>query len=93
MSSRKRNINGSIRPRPSAEDVRYYDLTLELGTDPISGKRKRIYFKADTTDRQEAENMLVIKKAEYLQGEIIEPSEENSWTVLGGIYERLCQST
>ena len=33
MSSRKRSINGSIRPRPSAEDVRYYDLTLELGTD------------------------------------------------------------
>ena len=76
MSSRKRSINGSIRPRPSAEDVRYYDLTLELGTDPISGKRKRIYFKVDTADRQEAENMLVIKKAEYLQGEIIEPSRK-----------------
>lgn len=51
-------------------------MTLELGTDPISGKRKRIYFKVDTADRQEAENMLVIKKAEYLQGEIIEPSRK-----------------
>lgn len=76
MSKDTRTVKGHLRPRPNAENIKYYDITLELGKDPISGKRKRLYFKADTTDRQEAENMLMIKKAEYLQGEIIEPSKK-----------------
>lgn len=71
-----KTVKGSVRPRPNAENVLYYDLTLELGKDPVTGKRKRLYFKADTTDRQEAENQLMIKKVEYLQEEIVEPSKE-----------------
>lgn len=55
----KKRINGSIRPRPNAENVQYYDITLELGTDPATGKRKRMYFKVNTTDREEAENELI----------------------------------
>lgn len=71
-----RQVKGSVRPRPNAENIQYFDLTLELGTDPATGKRKRLYFRVDTTDRQEAENELMIKKVEYLQEEIIEPSKE-----------------
>lgn len=71
-----KTVKGSVRPRPNAENVSYYDLTLELGKDPVTGKRKRLYFKSDTTDRQEAENQLMIKKVEYLQEEIVEPSKE-----------------
>lgn len=33
-----KKITGSLRPRPNAEDVQYYDITLELGTDPSTGK-------------------------------------------------------
>ena len=72
----KKRINGSVRPRPNAENVQYYDITLELGTDPVTGKRKRMYFKVNTTDREEAENELMIKKAEYLQEKLLEPSKE-----------------
>ena len=71
-----KQISGSIRPRPNAENVQYYNLTLELETDPATGKRKRLYFKINTTDKQEAENELMIKKAEYLQEKIVEPSKE-----------------
>ena len=71
-----KQISGSIRPRPNAENVQYYNLILELGTDPATGKRKRLYFKINTTDKQEAENELMIKKAEYLQEKIVEPSKE-----------------
>ena len=71
-----KQISGSVRPRPNAENVQYYNLTLELGTDPATGKRKRLYFKINTTDKQEAENELMIKKAEYLQEKIVEPSKE-----------------
>lgn len=71
-----KTVKGSVRPRPNAENVLYYDLTLELGKDPVTGKRKRLYYKEDTTDRQEAENRLMIRKAEYLQEEIVEPSKE-----------------
>ena len=66
-----KQISGSVRPRPNAENVQYYNLTLELGTDPATGKRKRLYFKINTTDKQEAENELMIKKAEYLQEKIV----------------------
>ena len=40
----KKRINGSIRPRPNAEDVQYYDITLELGTDPATGKKEKNVF-------------------------------------------------
>lgn len=35
-----------------------------------------MYFKVNTTDREEAENELMIKKAEYLQEKLLEPSKE-----------------
>lgn len=57
-----KTVSGSVRPRPNAKDVRYFDIILELGKDPLTGKRKRVYYKADTTDRQEAENLLTVKK-------------------------------
>lgn len=69
-----KTVSGSVRPRPNTKDVRYFDIILELGKDPLTGKRKRVYYKADTTDRQEAENLLTVKKAEYLSGNMIEPS-------------------
>lgn len=84
-----KTVKGSVRPRPNAENVLYYDLTLELGKDPVTGKRKRLYFKADTTDRQEAENQLMIRKAEYLQEEIVEPSKETVEQYLLGYLENV----
>ncbi len=71
-----KNVKGSIRPRPSATDVRYYNVTLELGKDEMTGARKRLYFRIDTTDRQEAENFLLLMKAEYIKGELVEPSKK-----------------
>lgn len=71
-----KNVTGSVRPRPNANNIRYFDVILELGKDPFTGKRKRVYFKADTTDRQEAENELTMRKAEYLKGDLIEPSKQ-----------------
>lgn len=71
-----KTVSGSVRPRPNTKDVRYFDIILELGKDPLTGKRKRVYYKADTTDRQEAENLLTVKKAEYLSGNMIEPSRQ-----------------
>lgn len=69
-------IGGSIRPRPSGDNIKYFDIVLELGTDKNTGKRKRLYFKADTADRTVAENMLTLKKAEYLSGDMVEPSKQ-----------------
>ena len=71
-----KTIKGSVRPRPNKDNVRYYNITLELGVDKITGERKRVYFRIDTTDRQEAENFLLVKKAEYLQGEMVEPTRK-----------------
>ena len=51
-------------------------------------KRKRLYFKVDTTDRQEAENELMIKKAEYLQEKLLEPSKETVTEFYGKISGR-----
>lgn len=71
----RKSITGSVRPRPSKNNVQYYTVVLELGKDPITGERKRLYFRADTDDRQEAENFLTMKKAEYLQGDLLMPSD------------------
>ncbi len=71
----KKSITGSIRPRPSKDDVQYYTVVLELGKDPVTGKRIRASFRIDTTDKKEAENYLTMKKAEYLQGELLNPSD------------------
>ncbi len=71
----KRRVSGNVRPRPTKYNVRYYDIILDLGVNPETGKRKRIRFKADTADREEAEQMLIVKKAEYLQDELLMPSE------------------
>lgn len=70
-----KQITGSVRPRPNKGDVKYYDVILELGTDPLTGKRKRVRFKSDSDDREEAENLLTIKKAEYIQGDLLLPNE------------------
>ncbi len=82
----KKSITGSVRPRPSKENVQYYTVVLELGKDPITGKRIRSSFRIDTDDRQEAENFLTMKKAEYLQGELLMPSD---MTVAGYLDEYL----
>lgn len=71
----KKSITGSIRPRPSKDDVHYYTVVLELGKDPVTGKRIRASFRIDTNDKKEAENFLTMKKAEYLQGELLNPSD------------------
>ncbi len=34
----KKRINGVLKCILNAEDVQYYDITLELGTDPATGK-------------------------------------------------------
>ena len=41
-----KTVSGSVRPRPNAKDVRYFDIILELGKDLLTGKRKRVYYKA-----------------------------------------------
>lgn len=81
-----KNVTGSVRPRPNKENPTHYDIVLELGRDPLTGKRKRVSFRADTTDREEAEAMLIMKKAEYLSGEMLMPSEK---TVAGFLDEYL----
>lgn len=71
-----KRISGSIRPRPNKDNVKYFDIILELGTDCRTGKRNRVTFRAETTDREEAENMLIMKKAEYLSGDMLMPSDK-----------------
>lgn len=71
----KRHVTGSLRARPNKDNIRYYDIVLEFGTNPITGKRERTTFRAETTDREEAENMLICKKAEYLSGELLMPCD------------------
>ena len=68
-------IKGSVRPRPNKKDVRYYSITLELGKDKITGKRKRVSFRCETTDRAEADAMLILKQAEYMKGDMLMPSD------------------
>ena len=74
MKSYKKNVTGSVRPRPDKNNVRYYTVTIELGRNPYTGKRERVQFRVDTTSREEAEAFLTLKKAEYIQGELIMPS-------------------
>lgn len=71
----KRTITGSVRPRPSKENPKYYDVVLELGRDPSTGERKRVRFKSNSDSREDAENLLILKKAEYLSGELLMPDE------------------
>lgn len=74
MSTKK--VTGSIRPRPDKNNIRYFDIIIELGTDPRTGERKRVSFRAETTDRNEAENMLIMKKSEYLSGDMLLPNDK-----------------
>lgn len=69
----RKTITGSIRPRPSKDNLQYYTVVLELGRDPCSGKRIRVNYRLDTDDWKEAEKFLQVKKAEYLQGELLMP--------------------
>ena len=71
----KNSVTGSVRPRPTKDNVQYYTVVLELGKDPCTGQRSRINFHVDTTDREEAEKILLMKKSEYLQGELLMPSD------------------
>ena len=72
---KKKKVTGSIRPRPSKENVQYYTIVLELGRNPVTNKRDRINFRIDTDDYEEAEKFLQIKLAEYLQDELLMPSD------------------
>ena len=45
---KKSKISGSVRPRPNADNINYYDIVLELGRDPLTGKRKRVHYHVDT---------------------------------------------
>ena len=72
---KKRTITGSVRPRPNKDNVKYFDVILELGKDPLTGKRNRVRFKSDSDSMEEAENLLTIKKAEYLQGDLLLPND------------------
>lgn len=60
--SKSKKITGSVRPRPNKDNVKYYDVILELGKDPITGKRNRVRFKSDSDSREDAENLLTIKR-------------------------------
>ena len=71
----RKTITGSVRPRPTKDNVQYYTVVLELGKDPGSGKRIRVNYRVNTTDRDEAEKFLLMKKSEYLQGELLMPSD------------------
>ena len=71
-----KTVSGSVRPRPNTKDVRYFDIILELGKDPLTGEAKREYTTRQIQDRQEAENLLTVKKAEYLSGNMIVPSRQ-----------------
>lgn len=82
----KKHVTGSVRPRPNKDNINYYEITIELGRNPLTGKRERVRFRADTTDREEAEAMLTMKKAEYLSGEMLMPSDK---TVAGFLDEYL----
>lgn len=70
----EKKIPGHVRPRPNAKDVRYYDIILELGKDPCTGKRIRRRFKSDSPDREEAEAELVKRWEEYREGKLLTPS-------------------
>ena len=72
---RKSSITGSVRPRPSKNNIKYFDIILELGKESGTGKRLRASFHCDTTDRQKAEEYLLMKKAEFLKGEFLMPSD------------------
>lgn len=70
-----KTIAGFVRPRPDKNNIRYFDGMIDQGRDPYTGKRKFIRFRIDTTDRKEAEAILTLKKAEYVKGEMLMPSE------------------
>ena len=93
----KARISGSLRPRPSKDNIRYFDVILELGINPLTGKRERLSFRCDSTDRAEAEEMLILKKAEFISGELIKPSnltvEEFMKTYLRDYASLLADST
>ena len=72
----KSKISGTVRPRPNADNIKYFDVILEMGRDPLTGKRKRVHYHVDTTDREEAENMLIMKQAEFLSGEMLMPMDK-----------------
>lgn len=92
MSKNRKTIPGTVRPRPNKENVSYYDVILEMGKDPLTGKRKQIRFRVDTTDRKEAEKQLLLKQAEMVQGEILEPSKMTVEQYLREYYEIYMQN-
>lgn len=87
MSRNRKTIPGRVRPRPNKDNISYYDIILEMGKDPLTGKRKQISFRVDTTNREEAEKQLLLKQAEMVQGEILEPSKMTVEQYLKEYYE------
>ncbi|MDM8235925.1 hypothetical protein [[Ruminococcus] torques] len=60
--SKAKKITGSVRPRTNKDNVKYFDVILELGKDPVTGRSNRVRFKSDSDSREDAENLLTIKK-------------------------------
>lgn len=69
----KANISGHIRVRPNKANPRYYEAVVDLGIDPVSHKRNRVAFRAET--EVEANELLIKKQAEYLNQEMLVPSK------------------
>lgn len=71
----KKKISAHIRTRRRNDGSEYYHVILELGTDPLTGKRKQVYYKVEGT-REDAEKEKVIKLAEWYNESLIEPSKQ-----------------
>lgn len=71
----KGKIAGRLRPRPNKDNVSYYDIILELGRDPITQKGRQMTYRVNTTDYEEANRQLLLKQAELIQGDLLEPSK------------------
>ena len=70
----KRLVNGHIRTRNSKKVGVYYDVIIELGYDEVTGKRLQEYTRVNGT-REDAEAVLLQKKAEYAAGDFLMPDK------------------
>jgi Integrase len=69
-----RSVSGHIETRKDRYgNIRGYKIVIDLGKDPLTGKRKRLYWKADT--EEEANIILIQKQAEYLNQELLQPNQ------------------
>lgn len=86
MSSNHK-VAGHVRPRPKKHNVKYYDVVLDVGIDKLTGKRQRLNYRSDSPDKAVAEQLLLIKKSEYLQDKIILPSNMTVEAYMGEYIE------